>query len=171
MRDRKNAERRKLAESTMKDTLRPNIAVTAPPMPAPTASIVPHVDDISTFAGPSSSGLTMFGSAACDAGSKYAEPIEMRITPANAIGSVAGERARSGRRHAIVRPRSVAIISLRRSMRSIRCPACGVKRKIGSVCDSSTSETSVAECVSWSTRSASATVRNQSPPSEISVPA
>ena len=57
----------------------------------------------------------MFGSAACDAGSKYAEPMEMAITPTYANGSSAGVRAKSGSRHAPARSRSTTIISLRRS--------------------------------------------------------
>ena len=152
------AENRKLAASTMNERSRPNFIVTTPPIAAPTASIVPHVDPISTLAGPSSSGVTMFGSAACDAGSKYAEPIEMTITPAYANGSSAGVRASNGRRHAPVRATSTMIINLRRSTLSTICPAIGVKKK------------SVADPVSESTRSSNATVRNQSPPSEISVP-
>ena len=69
----------------------------------------------------------MFGSAACDAGSKYAEPIEMRITPRYANGQQSpafARRAAAGRRP--VRIRSTTIISLRRSTLSTTCPAIGV---------------------------------------------
>ena len=82
MRHRMNAERRKLTASTTNDTSRPNLIVTAPPRAAPTASIVPQVDPIRTLAGASSSPVTMFGKAAWEAGSKYADPMEIRITPA-----------------------------------------------------------------------------------------
>jgi hypothetical protein len=71
----------KLPESTRKEMSRPNFVVTAPPSAAPTASIVPHVDPMRTFARARSSVFTMFGSAACDAGSKYADPIEITMTP------------------------------------------------------------------------------------------
>ena len=112
----------------------------------------------------------MFGSAACDAGSKYADPIEIRITPRYANGSVAGVRVSSGRRQATVRTRSTAIINLRRSTLSTMCPAIGVKKKIGSVWQSSINDASIADPVNDKTRSSSATVRNQSPPSETRVP-
>jgi len=127
------ADPRKLPASTMNERSRPKRIVTRPPIAEPTASIVPHVAPISTFAGPRSSVATMFGSAACDAGSKYAEPIEITITPRYANGSIAAVCERSGSRHAPARTRSMTIISLRRSTLSTRCPASGAKKKIGSV--------------------------------------
>jgi len=81
MSQRRIADTRKLAASTTNETSRPKRVVTAPPSAAPTASMVPQVDPINTFAGPSSSSDTRFGSAACAAGSKYAEPMAMKITP------------------------------------------------------------------------------------------
>src|ERR1051326_5853017 len=90
------AENKNEIASTMNKTSRPKRIVTIPPPAAPTASIVPHVDPIRTFAGPSSSSETMFGSAACDAGSKYAEPLEMPVTPRNAKGRGPGGPERGG---------------------------------------------------------------------------
>ena len=96
--------------------------------------------------------------------------MEMPITPRYANGSSAGVRASSGRRQAPVRATSTRTMSLRRSTRSTTCPAIGVTMKIGNDWQRSISDASVAEPVSCRTRSSSATVRNQSPPSEINVP-
>lgn len=56
---------------------RPSAAATMPPRAAPTASIVPHSEPNSAFAGPRSRGSTRLGNAALVAGWKAAENEEI----------------------------------------------------------------------------------------------
>ena len=66
------AETRKETASTRNAVSAPNSALTTPPSPAPTASIVPHREPFRAFAAGRSSGSTTFGVAAEKAGSNGA---------------------------------------------------------------------------------------------------
>ena len=82
---------------------RPNVAAISPPIAAPTASITPQAEPISTFASPSSSSSTRLGSAADEVGSKNAAPTDSssdseQRDPERA--RVAREQERQRHRHA-----------------------------------------------------------------------
>src|SRR5688572_11913875 len=73
MRMMKIADAKNDAALMMKATLRPKMALTAPPSDAPIASIADQVALASALAGMSSSALVRFGIVAVRAGSKNAE--------------------------------------------------------------------------------------------------
>ena len=94
---------------------RPSVAATTPPSAAPTASMVPQAEPISTFASPSSLILHQFGSAADEVGSKTAAPNESSAAATKAIHSVPGSRASRNASATGTRARSAITISRRRS--------------------------------------------------------
>ena len=161
------AETAKDAASTAKAASWPSVAATIPPSAAPTASIVPHRDPKSAFAGPRSSASTRFGNAALDAGSNMALNDEIDASNTYAIHIVDPSRTSRNPRQSTARTRSHRTISFLRFRRSTRLPPTGDMRKKGISCETMSSAMETADPVSSITRWNSATSRNQSPPREM----
>ena len=148
--------------SAMNDALRPKATVKRPPRAAPTASIDPHVDDITAVAVGRSSGSTRLGMAACDAGLKNAARNEIEPCAAKAIQARPAPTSRK-ERAATVWMHDTNTMSRRRSKWSAAVPESGVAMKLGNICDTKTPMAARSECVRSSTRPRRATVANQSP--------
>jgi hypothetical protein len=153
----------KLAALIANAASRPSVAATRPPRPAPTASITPQAEPSRTFASPSSSGSTRFGSAADEVGSNRAAPTASRVIATKQIQSVSGDRARIRASATGTRAKSAMTMRIRRSKRSASTPAIGEASAKPPVWRTITSDAAAAEPVSSSTRPSSATVANQSP--------
>jgi hypothetical protein len=158
-----SADRANEAALTTNATSRPSVAATTPPSAAPTASMTPQVEPISTLASGRSSSSTRFGSEAELVGSNTAAPRDRPAAATNAIHSVPGSRASRKARATGTRARSAATISRRRSYRSASTPAIGEATANAPVCTTSISAATLGEPVSSRARPSSATVANQSP--------
>ena len=156
------------AASMTKAASMPSVATTTPPRAAPTASIVPHAEPSSEFGGGQVVGLhEVRDAAAWTAGSNATPKADRSGSSTKTSQKVSELRANRKHRQTTARARSHAIIRWRRSRRSARIPPSGDSRKNGISCAMMTRATATALPWTSSARSNRATVRNQSPPSEM----